>query len=609
MSQTESKTSMLVSSAILLRQAGYDQKAIEVLQLAINEDSKNTQAYVLLGALSQATKSYEKSEKYFREALLLEPNNGEALQGLGLFLLSQDRCAEAVPYLESHRMKNPNDLLSLDGLIECYSNLPDRKGELQETLQQIWENTENPEIGFRYARHLLEIGNREKAQELISFFIETSSNVDSLAQLAAEFYKQDDFESSSKLLIKAVKIDPQFQEGWRKLAIAFNNLKEFDKALESIERAISQVPTEPENWTIKSTILFGKGEYEGLLKSSEIALDLFKPLENKNKSIGLLSMRIYRVLTYIKLDDYDNVLQETNLAREEFPEFEIFYKFLVDYLLDRKQPEEALNFLRTAPTNALKNSLRPYKYKILHQMGRSKEAWKCIQPYLKKANEKDIDRLASIGAGFYYRGMTNQALSVYRQLKEFRPGNLRIANNLGYILIGEGDYLDALDGLREIANQPISTLFRDIARCNIAYIYNLKEDFGSAIIEIENVLNSEFTQEEVTLRVTFWINGSIIADPSPVPGRNISIEECALSCAVSSAIAIGDLELGNRYANKLKEISNNQTIIDMVLGTLELKKGNIELAKQFWTDAQKSATLETDRTALDRWLETSNLVF
>jgi len=609
MQQPESKSSILVSSAILLRQAGYDHKAIEILHLAINEDSKNTQAYVLLGALSQAIKNYEQSEKYFREALFLEPDYSEALQGLGLFLLSQHRYAEAVPYLESHRKNHPDNLLSLDGLIECYSYLPDKKDELQETLQQIWENTENPEIGFRYARHLLDIGNREKAQELISFFIETSSNVDSLAQLAHEFLEQDDFESASILLTKAVKIDSQFLEGWRNLSIAFYNLKEYDKALESIEQAILLAPTAPEIWTLKNTILFGMGEYERLLKSSDIALDLFEPPENKNESNSLLLLRIYRVLTHIRLDNYDKVLLESNLAREEFPDFEVFYMFPVDYLLHNRQPKEALDILSSATTNKLRNSLRPYKYKVLHQMGRSKEAWKCIQPYLKKVSEEDFDKLVDIGVKFYFQGITGPALSVHKQLIDFRPEDPRIANNLGYILISEGDLTSAVDVLNAVASQASSILFRELARCNIAYINNLQGDFNSALLEIEKVLNSEITQEEAKLRVTFWVNGSMIPDPSPVPGRDLSIEECALSCAVSSAIAIGDLELGTRYANKLKEISNNQTIIDMVLGTLKLKKGNIELAKQLWTDAQKSATLETDRTALDRWLEISNLVF
>lgn len=190
MAQSESKSSMLVSSAILLRKAGYDHKAIDVLQLAIKEDPKNAQAYVLLGALSQAINNNELAENYFREALLLEPINSDALQGLGLFLVSQHRYAEALPYIEKHRIEDPNNLLSLDGLIESYSKLPDKKDELQEILQQIWENTENPDIGYRYARYLLDIGNREKAQGVISSFIETSSDPNSLAELARVLTKR-----------------------------------------------------------------------------------------------------------------------------------------------------------------------------------------------------------------------------------------------------------------------------------------------------------------------------------------------------------------------------------------------------------------------------------
>jgi len=470
-------------------------------------------------------------------------------------------------------------------------------------LQQIWENTENPEIGYRYARHLLEICNLEKAQELVSFFIETASNTDSLSQLAEEFFKQDDFESASILLRKAVEVDPQFERGWRFLARSYDGLGENKKALEAIERAIAINPTKPENWTTKSGILLKTEEYESFFRSSDTAIDLINNLGKKDETGDLMLLRIFRIVTQIKLNNSDKVLLESKLAQEEYPDFEIFYIFPVDYLLNNKQPKEALDILRSAPTHKLRNKLRPHKYKVLHQMGRSKEAWKGIQPYLRKTNEKDFEHLINIGTRFYLQGLTDPALSVHYQLMDFHPENPRVANNLGYILIGEGDYSSALEVLRVVANESISTLFRELARCNIAYINNLEGDFSSALLEIEKVLNSEFTQEEATLRVTFWINGSMIADPSPIPGRHLTVEECALSCAVSSGLAIGNVEMRDNFANKLMAVSKNQTLKSMVLGSLELAKSNTELAKFHWENALNSAKLETDQKALDAWLK------
>lgn len=603
MALTESKSSILVSSAILLRQAGYDHKAIEVLQLAIKEDSQNTQAYVLLGALSQAINDHNLAEDYFREALVLEQNNSEALLGLGLFLISQHRYAEAVPYLEMHHLEYPNNLSSLDGLIESYSNLPDKRDKLQETLRQIWENTENPEIGFRYARHLLAIGDREKAQGIISSFIETSSNPNSLAELAEVFYKKDDFESAAKLLLKGVKLDPKFEQGWGSLAESYIRLKENEKALEAIEHAIAINSVKPEYWAIKSYILFGTNETDRFLTSSSKAIDLFKSVEKEDESGFFLLLRIFRISTQIKLDHLEQVLLESGLAQLEFPDMEIFYKFPVDYLLTRKQPEGALKILKSAPTTKLKNLLRPSKYEVLHQMNRSEEAWKCIQPYLKKANEEDFERLVNIGARLYYRGMTTPALSVHRQLFSVRPNDLRIANNLGYILIGEGEYSSAVEILTGVTSQPESVLFRDLARCNLAYILNLGGNFKSAISEIDKVMNSEFTQEVAKLRVTFWIDGSMLSDPSPIPGRDLLIGECALTCGVSSALAIGNFDMARSYLTKLKETSDNEILIEMVSGSLELARGAIEQAKNDWTKALSSVKLESDQKALESWLK------
>jgi len=604
MASTESKSSILVSSAILLRQAGYDHKAIEVLQLAIKEDLQNTQAYVLLGALSQAIKNYDLAENYFREALVLEQNNGDALQGLGLFLISQHRYAEAIPYLEKHHLEYPNNLLSLDGLIESYSNLPDKKDELQDTLQQIWENTENPDIGFRYARHLLDVGNPEKAQGVILSFIETSSDPNSLAELAEVFFERKDLRSVEKLLTKAIKLNPEFERGWRDLAKTFTELMEKEKALEAIERAISINPVNEENHFLKVLFLHNLGDYQGFFKTSKMEIDRLSYFEeNEKKHINILIYRLIRIKTYMTLEKTEEVLLESKIAREEYPDQPIFYEMPVDYLLFNNQPEESLRILRSAPTNKLKSLLRPKKYQVLSQMDRSEEAWKCIQPYLKKASEKDIENLVDIGARFYYRGMPAPALSVHQQLFNFKPEDLRIANNLGYILIGEGDYSSALEILTSVANQPVSVLFRDLARCNLAYIYNLKENFKGALSEIEKVMNSEFTQEDAKLRVSFWIDGSMVPDPSPIPGRDLSFGECALSCGVSSALANSDFELAGSYATKLKETSNSEILTEMVSGSLELAKGDIEQAKNHWTKALSSVKLESDQRALETWLK------
>ncbi len=102
---------MLVSSAILLQQAGYNSKSIDILQLAIQEDPENIQAYVLLGALSQAVGDAKAAEKYYRKALSLNFNDSEALQGFALFLNSQERFSESVPYFELHRKNNAKTYL------------------------------------------------------------------------------------------------------------------------------------------------------------------------------------------------------------------------------------------------------------------------------------------------------------------------------------------------------------------------------------------------------------------------------------------------------------------------------------------------------------------
>lgn len=218
MSENNNKSSMLVSSAILLQQAGYNSKSIDILQLAIQEDPENIQAYVLLGALSQAVGDAKAAEKYYRKALSLNFNDSEALQGFALFLNSQERFSESVPYFELHRKNNAKNILSLGGLIEAYANLPETKGNLNKIILELWGETGNKELAAEYIRHLISVGDDRKISKIISAIIEIPENPRILQRIASSFFENNDCKNSRLLLEKAISIDPLFSEGWLDLS-------------------------------------------------------------------------------------------------------------------------------------------------------------------------------------------------------------------------------------------------------------------------------------------------------------------------------------------------------------------------------------------------------
>lgn len=603
MTLPKSKSALLVSSAILLRQAGYDQKAIDILQEAIQEDPQFAPAYVLLGAFSQAVEQNDQAEAYFRKALTLEPENSEALQGFGLFLVSQERYAEALPYLEKHLKGNPDNSLSLDGLIESLHHLPGKEKQIRAALQKAWEVSKNPDLGIRYGRYLLDNGEPQNARNVLSAVVEVSKTPVSLAELALTCDLTHDCNCAIQLLQEAVEMDPYFDRGWRGLAQCYNEVKDFEKALEAAERAISINPKHYRNWQAKADVLLSLHKFENVLDASQTGIEIIRSLEEKEEAKPVWAvLNLQRFYAFLGLNRMDDALAEMARAREEMPDDPRFYDLSVQVLLLQNQPERALQLLDSVSFENIKNELAPLRYKTLHQLNHGVEAWNYILPYLEKNTEKRLNILADIGVQFYKRGLVEPAVAVYYQLNDFKPTDVRFATNLGYFLIGNGQLADAEKLLIQIIDCQDAGVYAEIARCNLAYIFNLTKKYKFAEDAFKSVLNSEFTKNDAFLRISFWVNGVMQPDPSPIPGRHLSLAECAYACAVSSALADGQIGFAESYAAKLQESSSNKPLTEMVFGCVEAAKGNKSKAAEFWNSAMSTFEIDSDRTALEEWL-------
>lgn len=603
MTLPQSKSALLVSSAILLRQAGYDQKAIEILQEAIQADSQFAPAFVLLGALSQAIEKNDQAEAYFRKALTLEPENSEALQGLGLFLVSQQRYAEALPYLEKQLNANPSNSLSLDGFINSLHHLPGKEKQIRAALQKAWDVSKDPDLGIRYGRHLLDNGELQNARNVFSAVVEVSRTPLSLAELALTCDLAHDCECAIQLLQEAVEMDPQFDRGWRGLAQCYNEKKDFEKALETAERAISINPKHYRNWQAKADVLLSLKKFDNVLETSQNGIEIIHSLQDREEAKpGWAVLHLQRFYAFLGLNRMDNALAEIALAREEMPDDPRFYDLPIQVLLLQGQPEKALQLIDSVPNVNIKNELAPLRFKTLHQLNRGEEAWNYIRPSLERNTEKRLNILADIGAQFYQRGLIEPAFAVYHQLNDFKPADVRFTTNLSYFMIGNGQLADAEKLLKSVLDHPEAGVYAEIARCNLAYIYNLSRKYNLAEDAIKTVLNSELMKNHAIFRVSFWVNGKMQHDPSPIPGRPLSLAECASACAVSSALANGQIDLAESYAAKLQESSTDKTLVGMVFGCVEAAKGNKEKATRFWRDAVSTAEIDSDRLAIEAWL-------
>ncbi len=128
--------------------AGNPEKASEYINMAIQTDPNNAQFLVIRGTLSQEMKKNKDAEADFTKALEIDPNNYDAIYGMGALLINsaadtiewaeknipitdfaeqnkyqeiaKDCQMKALPYLEKAMSIKPNDLQVLQVLKEMY---------------------------------------------------------------------------------------------------------------------------------------------------------------------------------------------------------------------------------------------------------------------------------------------------------------------------------------------------------------------------------------------------------------------------------------------------------------------------------------------------------
>lgn len=93
--QIDARSLALLQQGKVARAAGNVDGAIDLLETAVTVDPRNRQAFIVLAELSGQRGLPGKAIRLYREALLLEPNDLDALSGQGQALVAKGAVARA----------------------------------------------------------------------------------------------------------------------------------------------------------------------------------------------------------------------------------------------------------------------------------------------------------------------------------------------------------------------------------------------------------------------------------------------------------------------------------------------------------------------------------
>jgi protein O-mannosyl-transferase len=192
------------------------QKAIRCLEKALMLAPAYAYLHVNLGVLKEAMNQPEEAERYFKNALRLDPNNPEGYYYYARWLSTRKRDHEAIAFLEKTIRISPGHGSAKSLLNEIHAH--------NYTLQPPLEQTEQ--------------SNRV-------------STAEEYLMLSLKFHNDGRYLDSIIACTEALRINPKYDLAYNNICAAFNVLGLWEKAIEACEKGIR---INPHNLILKNNL-------------------------------------------------------------------------------------------------------------------------------------------------------------------------------------------------------------------------------------------------------------------------------------------------------------------------------------------------------------------
>ena len=254
-----------------LQQASANPDAAEVsLKKALAIDPKFVPAVETLARLYMNAGHASDAEKEFRFAVTLEPKMVGPREWLARFYYSQHRLTEAEQVMIQAKKDLGGDGHHYRVLGEYYNNVGDADKALVEFATLVKEHPEDLGTKDDYVRLLLSRGKLDDAKRLNDEVLETAPN-DSNAQIirGTMLNSQGKFDDAARILESAVKNAPKSAEGHYQLGVALNGTAGLERAAQEWFQAAKLAPGKIEVQLALSQYARKKGDRQLLEKTAE----------------------------------------------------------------------------------------------------------------------------------------------------------------------------------------------------------------------------------------------------------------------------------------------------------------------------------------------------
>jgi len=347
------------------------------------------------------------AEALYRQVLVVQPDNADALHLMGVLASQAGRHEAAVEWIRRSIEIDPRNAAAQTNLGEAYRAM-DRFDEAVASYGRALEL----EPKLRAARHNLAIaltgmGRLDEAMAAFRGVLESEPNFpDAHNGLGIVLARQGQTEEALASYRRAIELRPTFAEAHTNLGIALAENGKFEEAVASQRRANELQPESPEIWRNLGTALAAQRHFADAIRAFRQAVRLRPGYAEAYSNLGSA------LRDTGQLDEAISACREAIRGKADFAEA---HHNLGNALLDRGWIDEAVASQRRAIQ---------------------------LQPDSAEGHN-------SLGNGLMEQGCFDEAVKAYRDALALRPGYPQAQHNLGVALIAQGRLNEALAFYRE----------------------------------------------------------------------------------------------------------------------------------------------------------------
>jgi tetratricopeptide (TPR) repeat protein len=318
-------------------------QAIEQYRKITEKDGKDLDAWLVLGRLYKIGQDSVESEKAYKKALELDPDNEYALSGMVMVYSDLGDAKNAVEMSRRLAERNPNSR-TLRALAKAYEDLHDYAGAAQTLRRALELAPHDPEIGRNLGEDLLLAGDIDAALKLYSELAQADPKDPGPQLHLSQIYRQKrDLAKAREAQDRAFAIDPD------SLDIRYNEVNLLDaegKYAEAITRlkqildsTTKRAYTHSEQ-TNRAILLGQLGLLYRLGEQYALAVETFQQIAALDPDAGPRAAA--QVLdTYRQAKEFAKAEKEAEAAYKKYPDDRTVRVIRASLLADLGRTEEA----------------------------------------------------------------------------------------------------------------------------------------------------------------------------------------------------------------------------------------------------------------------------